>query len=421
MNGKFTIGLKRGEGEGNELMFDPSDIIELNLVEDIFNYCMTGNLIFYDKLGWTEQLEIVGFDPVIVIYKESDVEIKKMFIVYNYEAIVEEAQLTTGIKKAKWYLVEPIFNTLMNKKYSKSWGENKKGSEIIKDICKNILEIDDKSYKNFEETNETFNNFYIPYWTPSEAIRWISCRCSSEKSKLPGYLFYSNSQGINFTTVESLFTNSIREKNDDESTIKYKMTGLTDDTNKILNWYVNPPDITSIKYLCGSTKIGYDFNNKEIINQTNTYKEMINKYHIFGKTTLFRDISDTNTNIMTLCEDEPEKLNNLILHDFILRYIRQLSVGIVVRGESSRYAGMIIDIEWKSSNEKNITDKMMEGLYLVKSITHQFTTGTDVTPPYRQLLTCIKAGYGKTEGGQLMTQSKDKVITDIYVNEKGKT
>jgi hypothetical protein len=418
MNGKFSVLLKRGESKESELMFDPSDIIELNIVEDIFNYCMSGSLIFYDKLGWTEQLEIVGFDPIIVIYKESDVEVKKMFIVYHYEAIVEELQQSTGVKKAKWYLVEPIFNTLINKKYSKAWGENKKGSDIVKDICKNILEVDDKSYKNFEETKEKFDNFYIPYWTVSEAINWISCRCSGSKSDLPGYLFYSNSQGINFVTIDSLFTSSTREKNEDGTTIKYKMAGLNDDTNKILNWYVNPPDITSLKYLCGSTKIGYDFENKEIINQSHTYKDMINKYHIFGKTTLFRDISDTNTNINIVCEDTPDILNNLILHDFILRYIRQLSVGIVVRGESTRYAGMIIDVEWKSTNEQNITDKMMEGLYLVKSITHQFTTGTNVTPPYRQLLTCIKAGYGKTEGGQLMEQVKDKTITDKYVDEK---
>lgn len=414
MDGNFAVKLIRGT---EEITLDVEDIIELNLVENIFNFCMSGSITFYDKVGWTEYFEAVGFDPIAVIWQESKIEKKKLFNVYHYEALVEEAQLDTGIRKAKWYFMEPLYTSLTTRRYSKAWGEGVDGTTIITDIGKNMLGIE--KYEQFENTRETFDNFYMPYWTPAEAIKWIMKRCSGENSQMPGYLWYSNSlEHPTFTTIESLLTNTVREKDSSENPVKYVFSGQGDDSNKILSWYVQPPDMSSVNYLCGAKRHGYTFDSKRIIQSDFDYKTLIGKSSLLGRSTLYRDLSEVNTNVTIDCESDQTILNNIQEGDFINRYIRQLVAGLVVRGESRRYAGMIIDIEWKSSDSKQITDKMMEGLWLVKSITHQFTTGVNASPPYRQLLVCIKGGYNNSEAGQLMLHDKSKVVSDTYTQKK---
>jgi hypothetical protein len=76
MDGNFAVKLIRGT---EEITLDVEDIIELNLVENIFNFCMSGSMTFYDKVGWTEYFEAVGFDPIAIIWQESRIQKKKLF------------------------------------------------------------------------------------------------------------------------------------------------------------------------------------------------------------------------------------------------------------------------------------------------------------------------------------------------------
>jgi len=410
IQGNFTIQMIRGDKVAT---ISAENVIELNIVEDIYSLCMAGSLIFYDKEGWTETFEIIGFDPLYIIYQEGGINVEKMFVVYNYEAIVEDSNITTGLKKARWFFVEPMFTSLVDRRYSRAWAEGKKGSDIITDICKDMIKTE--NFEKFENTNETFDNFYMPYWSPAESIKWIMKRCSGEKSKLPGYLFYYNSKGANFVTMETLVTSKDREKGEDGKNVKYIFTDQSAADNKILDWYINPPDRLALKYLSGAKRHGFDFDGKYIHNPSYTYKDSVDKYSLLGKSTLFWDLSNSRTNVIIDGESELEKIDNINDHEFIRRYSKQFSAGLVVRGHSRRYAGMIIDVAWKSVDYSKKTDKMLEGLFMVKSITHQFTSGINVSPVYRQLLTCLKTGYELSESQQLMPAAK--TISDTYVNK----
>ena len=110
IQGNFTIQMIRGDKVAT---ISAENVIELNIVEDIYSLCMAGSLIFYDKEGWTETFEIIGFDPLYIIYQEGGINVEKMFVVYNYEAIVEDSNITTGLKKARWFFVEPMFTSLV--------------------------------------------------------------------------------------------------------------------------------------------------------------------------------------------------------------------------------------------------------------------------------------------------------------------
>lgn len=408
------------------IQIENNDIIELCIFEDIYDFCMTGYITFVDKIGHLEVLENNGGSiPLRIEWKESSPEsepVSKTFIVYYPEIIVSESQLDTGMKRVKWYFMDNMYTALTNKRqHSKvSWGINVKGSTIIEQLSKDIPGLEDRTkFKQFEETETSFNLFCTQNRTIAESIIWIKKRCKSTAGNA-GYLFYNNSLGTNFVTMQTLINSKEREKDDQGNVLKYSFSGVDDSTNKILHWSLSPPENMEMNYLGGQTTIGYNENGKKIEEVPFVYKDMFsrgkNDFGVepidFGGTAnalSLTDISNTKSHVTVESEPDPVKMYNLLTHNFISRYMLLNKANIVVRGNSSRYAGMIIDIDWKSSDPNAMTDKMMEGLWVVKSITHQFIP-RGVSPPYRQLLVCIKPGYNQIESDKTMTNGIEKGI-----------
>jgi len=384
--GKFTV--KIISPDLGDLSIGNEDIHLFEMIEDIFSVCMVGKLMFFDRIGSIEQLPITGNEVVTITYGEN--ETTKTFIIYDFKKIHQGSSLTgSAMTMIEMYLVEPIHLTLTQHKYSISW-KDKKISVIVKDICKNMCSI--TQFKNFEEPKEIIPYFYMAYWTPLEALKWLLKRSSGSISGKSGYLLYSNTQGMNCTTIETLFTNTKFEK--DESTIaKYVFTDTdnVDSENKILSYSIEPINYQSLSYLSGGHKLGYDFETKSLLDLSYTYSEIISKYTMMGKKTLFQDISSENSQITLEGDNDINILKNIAYGEFIKRYSKQFAVLMMVRGHDRRYAGMMIDIPWKSVSDTEVLHKLYEGKFLVKSITHQFSSKTK--PYFRQLIVAIKTGY----------------------------
>jgi hypothetical protein len=159
----------------------------------------------------------------------------------------------------------------------------------------------------------------------------------------------------------------------------------------------------------GGRRLGYDFESKSLLDKSYTYKTAIEKYTVLGKKTLFPDYSDTETNIILEGDDDPTILLNMNNDDFIKRYSKQMALIINVEGHERRYAGMMIDVIWPSIKKEHYFNKGMEGLFLVKSITHQFSSRS--TPPYRQKMVLLKTGYTDSDSGLLMKSEKTNIST----------
>lgn len=409
-SGKFTVKLLLKD---KELAFENADIIELNITEDIFNFCMSGNIIFYDKYGYAEIFELTGNERIVVIWEDDNIERKKEFIIYNFDKVVRDSNIDTNINKICLFLLEPIFFSLTYPKYSKAWGSNILISEIIKNISNNFLNVYD--FVKFEETKENINNFYMPFWTPSNALNYLIKRSSGANSNLPGFLYYSNLEGVNFITLDKLLTDNIREKDDSGNNVIYNFS--SGDFNSALDWYIDPADKYVVTLLSGGTRIGFgsDGSKNYLVQNTYTYKESIQKFHLFGKKTLFTDISQVNYDVSFNVEQNEQFIDNIYYNDFIKRYAKQVAVGIVVKGHPRKYAGIIIDIIWPSVEAERFNNKMYSGSYLVRSITHQFTSGINVSPAYRQLMICLKLGYSSMEKGMLLDVGKNKSIPDTGI------
>ncbi|HRR48409.1 MAG TPA: hypothetical protein P5293_00315 [Bacteroidales bacterium] len=394
--GDFTvaIGTKRGFA-----FIDARDIIEFTFIEDIFSASMVGKLVFLDKVGGLELLPIVGHEPIYLSYGLDD-DRTQIFMVYSINQISPIGQFEGyDLNQVEMYFVEPLFTTLTQRRYSLSF-TNKKISDIIKHISDFML-LCTRPYVNFEETKEIIPNFYMPYWTPMEAIKWLSRRASSLESLAPGYLFYNNSRGLNFVTLEKLLKQTELEKGFDGTPQRYYFsTGADQSLNKILGFTISGIDYQSMTGIKGGHKLGYDFVTKSFVDQPYTYENMIKKFTLFGKKSFFWNISDTSARFDLEGDSDIAFLENMAYSDSFKRYIKEHEVLMTVVGHERRYAGMIVDIIWPSTAKEYITNKSFEGKYLVKSVTHQFSGRT--MPFYKQLLVLLKTAY------------TDSIIKDLY-------
>ena len=257
--------------------------------------------------------------------------------------------------------------------------------------------LDNPTLAEWEDSNEILENFYMPYWRPKDAIKWLTERSSGFTSKQGGYLFFSNRNGLNFITIDKLIS-STKMDND-----VYKLGASDSDWayNQILGWKVLGSDSTAKRYIRGGVRRGFDSSTKSFVESSNTYNDSIAKHTILGGFSIFPDISDVDAQYHLDGDSDILLLDNIFQNDFIKRYNRQQMAEIVVPGKiKDRFCGGLIEIEWPSSAKDQKINKMMKGLYLVKSITHQWSVGQ--SPYYTQKMVLIKNGYTEADAAKVV-------------------
>lgn len=364
------------------------NLVEFYFTEDIFAALITGKLTFYDRTGLLERTQFSGREIIYIKYGENE-EYNKLFVIYNV-VNVKGRSAADNLNTVTLYLVEADYINLIQNSFSKSWSD-KKISTIVKEIyTKMVIDI---PFVQFEESKEKID-FCMPYWSPLESIKWLMKRASGVETGTAGYLFYTNSKGKNFVTLEKLFRQKVSEKIKGENAqyIFNATDTSVDYLNKILYWETTGPDLQSTIRLQGGTKLGFDFETKSLLSYEYKYSDIVSKYTMFGKKTLFPNISNPKIRMDLECDNDINVLKNLAYSEFIKRYTKQFQVKIVVRGHEKRYAGSMIDIQWKSANPEEKMHNALDGKYLVVSIVHQFNPY--LQPTWKSMMTLIKNAYG---------------------------
>ena len=143
-----------------------------------------------------------------------------------------------------------------------------------------------------------------------------------------------------------------------------------------------------MKRIKGGTRMGFDSSTKSFVTSTNTYRESVTKHRMLGALSLFGDISDSSSDYILDGDANELTLGNIFYNNFVKRYCNQLILEITVPGRSKRICGTLVDIYWPSSIRGELANKLYKGLYLIKSITHQFAARGK--PPYKQKLVLMK-------------------------------
>lgn len=386
-----------------------SNIKELYFIEDIFSYSMTGKIVFNDDVGILEHGPLTGNETIHIEYGIEELK-TIVFRIHKMQRIKQLSGGATGtLNQIEIILVHNIFDSLNYLKFSKSW-KNKKIHEIVYDISDKMLGV--KSWNQKENTNETLEYFYMPYWTPATALKWLLKRATGIKNNEAGFLFYEstnpkgvNSPTVNFVTLETLLKEAPLLDIGDDGTYVHESLGSAY-ISKILKWDVSGIDRFSVKDLGGSTLLGFDNKTKNFVEREMTYDDMLNHQTILGKKTLYPDISEPRTHFINMHENEEKIMKNMYEGKWEKLYAHQQVMGFDVMGHEERYCGTVIKVHWAGKDDSPTgTNKNYSGLYLIKSITHYFNP--EIFPNFRQRLMCIKNGY-KNSDLPLLVNSKKK-------------
>jgi len=180
-------------------------MVEVSYYEDILTGICSGNILITDSINLIDRLVLTGFDYLKLKFSKSEnasnfYSVEKYFRVYK----VSERLLTNNSTETYTlhFCTEEFFlsqQTKISRGYT-----GKKISEIVYDILTRDLLID-KKYIRLQETDGVFD-LALPYKNPYQTIQMLSTYARPIGKKGADFLFYENSEGFNFYSLQNLFT-----------------------------------------------------------------------------------------------------------------------------------------------------------------------------------------------------------------------
>jgi hypothetical protein len=379
---------------GKVINFNAGDIKECYFIEDIFSHCIVGKLTFVDNYGLLEYGPFTGNEIVNIKYGVYNIKeitfhiwkVSNIFPVYNAESTV-----SPGITLE---LVDISYESMSSHYYSKSYETKMKHTEVVKQILTNMIGWSNNKVNILESSSELKEPFVIPYWTPSTTIKHLLNRAKYNTNGY-GYLCYNNTKNSFSVNVYPL--SYLLGSNNVLDETPYKMSDTKEPMKgKVLDWWIEGISHGMTKTFRRSLSYNNNIETKTTTKTILTYDDYLKFETILGNYSLFDTtygLSDdyvSSINIYSGSDiDVKHKLNN----NFSKNYNLSNFVNIIVYGNERRYAGHQIKIEWPSTNrEFELLNKMFQGVYLVKTITHNFANTTD-SIGYTQRMVLIRNGY----------------------------
>ena len=392
-------------GNTNTIIMDNDDIRELYFVEDIYSYLKSGCLTCRDTRGLAEFLPLVGNERININYGTNDggqgYKTKK----FDFNIVKIDEIENTGNKQRhllKFFFIESPHKRLHMEKYSRSY-KCMTYTDIAKDILERHAGMSYGEFLNSEGNPEILQYFYTGLKSPAQCVEWLLSRASSDMSGQPGFLLYSSTQDdslpYNLRSLETLLQQSSLMPPYTDPEYYSIQSGNQYDINKILKYTIGRPDHKSLERMMSYTGIGFDIKRKRYLKNTYSYMDALGRFTCLGDYSLFdvgKNAILSSSQELTGEFEELAIMQNIYFGDWIKRYCLQHTVSIMIEGHVDRYCGGMISILWPTSSDDELFDKNMDGLYLVKSITHSFCPLQK--PIYTQKMILIKNGYNSSDG-----------------------
>ena len=435
----FAVTIQAG---GKTTLLDNMSVTKLFFIEDIYCWCKSGKLVMYDNMGIWEYLPLVGDEKITIEYVSPDggggrVSRTYTFSIFKVSAVDNQGAGNAGTREQKaryslevLFVEEPHFK-LQNPAYSKTY-RDWRYYDIIKDIYK--LHVGIAGFVEEEIAEEKIEFFSMSQRTPAQAIKWLGERIKGVVSGESGYMYYSNTkadgESYNFCTLEKLLRDAplITEPPGDPRGVYFTGGSANEYAyNTILNFTTIPSDKTAINYLAKHTFLGYDIYRKYMVKREYDYFTSLGKYTCMGAKSLYNGaeiMSHLERGKETLTGESGDAhmlveclMDNIYYGEWVKQYCAQQLVEITVRGHCLRYAGGKIEINWLAGDTHEKINKQMQGRYLVRSITHQFSTYGK--PIYQQKMVLIKNGYWGSDS-ELSPAPKNDLATNQTSHEINK-
>lgn len=181
------------------------NMVELNLYEDIFGVSISGSLLISDALGLLPNFKLNGTEFVTISLRKNDAEnvgIKRTFRIYK----ISDRYFSPGNNYENYVLNFCSEELMISEKYriSKSY-KNKTISNIIEDVLTRFLKVGTNKKIYIDKTLGVYD-FVLPNKKIFETINWLSTYAVPQKGIGADMLFFENSDGFWFKSLQSLYT-----------------------------------------------------------------------------------------------------------------------------------------------------------------------------------------------------------------------
>lgn len=408
-------------------------MLELNLYEDLFSFCMTGNLVVADAINLISNFPILGNEYLSVKLRTPTLEdspgnvIEKTFQIY---AIYDR---TLNDDRSQYY----------NISFMSVEGYENQTTVVTKAFNGSTDEVAQKIYEEYIEFGRPLVIMDAPHtsrikyisnhWTPFRNMNFISKTAKGSKLKGSDYLFFESNKAFYFASIESLiasqlnensgvFDEYVLERNDAKmprrvTDIGYTGNRLPDSVTAIENLKM----LTTIDTLEGNNKgafaasiDGYDFYTKKVINVSSRFalpdfvktgtKSIVpstllknpsaHKTFYSHNTGLFNDFGLTDEEDLPSGSTASNISTKLLNRRGYLSSFENNKFEAVLPGRTDIQVGHVISLLYPSAEastegeESTILDPMLSGFYIISAIHHKFDKNRHVM--YTEL---IKNGY----------------------------
>ena len=182
-------------------------LTELNIFEDLFANCMTGNLVLNDSNNLINTLPIMGYEFLIVQFQKpnSPLTFKKIFRVYKMtdrQRVTEQNETyILHFASEELLLSEQL---LISRTYT-----DQLISKMVLDIAQQYLKIATTKFPLSQlDPTQGLHTITIPGWHPLYAINFLA-RYALSNYTSASYVFYEDRHGYHFTSIESLTAGSV--------------------------------------------------------------------------------------------------------------------------------------------------------------------------------------------------------------------
>jgi len=391
--------------------------IELNLYEDIMGDTISGQLMLSDAVGIINQFGLNGTEFIRISLRKNSGDNYPLVKNYRITSITNRGvNVNNNYEVYTIDFVSEEFIFAEQYRISKAF-KNTKISTIIENILSNYIKVGQKNTKaiNIENTYGVYD-FVLPNKKLFETINWLATYARPEKNPGADMLFFENSGGYFFNSLQTLYQQPIYRK------YYLNPKNISNDLNqqasnvmefKILNFFDTLDAVTNGTF--ANKVITFNILTRKVHNNFFSYKDYFKKsqsLNDYGITNNYQNRryesmhsvlegSDLEMSALRLASgNSQEKLNkfvqssaggaNNVANDiFIETYLRNrvgqiglfknTRIEIAVPGDPSLVVGKTVEFTHFGVGEDRIADPYLSGKYLITALRHSIKTDTYIT------------------------------------------
>ena len=384
-------------------------VVDINVYEDISSPTVSGNITLNDAQDLVNLMPFIGEEKLLLTFKSPTMDDKQGLISHAFYIYKMTDRKYTAERAVEYTLHFVTFETIRDLNSKMSRGFEGKINEIAYNILKNNLGTDKNIF--IEPTRNTIK-YVSNYWTPYTNLNFMTKRSISNKTGSANYVFFENSRGYNYVSIDSLLENDSKTRyiydnntRDPASGGNASVRDIGEQLSRIENYTID----TAYDYMqriqngmYNSKLITHDMLTKSYQIQTIKYADEFEKHNHLNPNPLStaglpsKSSAFQETRIRAMEGFDNFKSDGL--KSWYLKYIMQQNevnaymMEITVPGRTDIAVGDTIDVyiyrntPYRSTDtEEEIIDKTFSGRYLISSLCHNINR-----EKHKMYLTVIK-------------------------------